>query len=168
MRALSAGSDRREGRGKYHCVRAVEPLRRRVSSFTARARGPRGVQGDDHAGQLHASQDSACERQVAVLRMSLLLLHPRLLNVARHMPLQEDAPSNREVAGLGEFAPVHEARTVLETREEAVRLNAHDGIRAPHRVHPETANLQTGLVLRSDQRAARSGVAVCVHSLCGW
>ena len=40
-----------------------------------------------------------------------------------------DAPPNREVAGLGKFAPVHKARTALETREEAVRLNAHDGIR---------------------------------------
>ena len=39
-----------------------------------------------------------------------------------------DAPSNREAAGLGELAPVHEARSALETREEAVRLDAHDGI----------------------------------------
>ena len=39
-----------------------------------------------------------------------------------------DAPSNREAAGLGEFAPVHEARSALETREEAVRLDPHDGI----------------------------------------
>ena len=39
-----------------------------------------------------------------------------------------DAPSNREAAGLGELAPVHEARSALETREEAVRLDPHDGI----------------------------------------
>ena len=119
MRASGAGPDRREGRRKYHSVRiscmwckcyswnlspkdksryfksshlqvrTVEPLRRRVSSLAARARGPRGVQGDDHARQLHPPQDASRERQVALLRLPLLLLHPRMLNVARHMPLQE-------------------------------------------------------------------------------
>ena len=62
-----------------------------------------------------------------------------------------DAPSNREAAGLGELAPVHEARSALETREEAVRLDAHDGICKYTQAFCVPAHVMSGNMLGSYQ-----------------
>lgn len=87
-----------------HCTRIVtfshahlqiwakQPLQRGVSLRSAVARGSRGVQGDGGPDQRSAEEIPARQRQMALLRLRLLLLHARLFPLARHLSQQTRKP----------------------------------------------------------------------------
>lgn len=62
-----------------------QPLQRGVSFGAAVAGGARGVPGYSGPHQQRAEEDFARQRQVAVLRLCVLLLHLRMLSLACHM-----------------------------------------------------------------------------------
>merc|ERR1712130_947129 len=119
-----------QGSGKYHSVWSLKSLRHRFPQSAACEGSTGRVQGnsdasecdseEDTAGQCKVDKDKEDKDKMAFLWLPLLLLHLGLLNVASHLPQQEDATPAGETARLGEFTPLQQTWSKVETGKTAL------------------------------------------------